>query len=125
MLQTGESHPDRNIQFEYINTTIKAFINDSQPVISVDTKKKELIGNFANNGQEYRKKKDPRLTYDHDFPIGEMVKVAPYGIYVMNDNTAFVNLGTSRDTGEFAVESISRWWDIIGKHLFGSVKKSL
>jgi hypothetical protein len=125
MLQTGESHPDRDGQFEYINATAKAFMNESQPVISVDTKKKELIGNFANNGQEYRQKKDPRLTYDHDFPVAEMLKVAPYGIYVMNDNSAFVNLGTSRDTGEFAVESISRWWDIVGKHSFPRAEKLL
>jgi transposase len=109
MLQTGESHPDRNSQFEYINATAKAFLKGSQPVISVDTKKKELIGNFANKGREYRQRKASRLTCDHDFPVGEMLKVAPYGIYVMNDNTAFVNLGMSRDTGEFAVESISRW----------------
>jgi hypothetical protein len=125
MLQTGESHPARDSQFEYINATVKAFLNKSQPVISVDTKKKELIGNFANNGQEYRQKKEPRLVYDHDFPVGEMLKVAPYGIYVMNDNTAFVNLGTSRDTGEFAVESISRWWDIIGKHSFPNAEELL
>jgi transposase len=125
MLQIGESHPDRNSQFEYINTTVKAFINESQPVISVDTKKKELIGNYANNGQEYRQKKDPHLTYDHDYPVDEMLKVAPYGIYVMNDNTAFVNLGTSSDTGEFAVESISRWWDIIGKQSFPHAEKLL
>jgi transposase len=125
MLQVGESHPDRNNQFEYINATVKAFLNESQPVISVDTKKKELIGNFSNNGQEYRQKKSPRLTNDHDFPVGEMLKVAPYGIYVMNDNTAFVNLGTSRDTSEFAVESISRWWDSIGKHSFPDARKLL
>jgi hypothetical protein len=108
MLQTGESRPDRNIRFEYINATVKEFLAGAQPVISVDTKKKELIGNYANKGQEYREKKKPRLTYDHDFPAGEMLKAAPYGIYVLNGNTAFVNLGTSRDTGEFAVESIPR-----------------
>lgn len=125
MLQIGKSHPDRNSQFEYINETVKEFLNGSQPVISVDTKKKELIGNFSNNGQEYRPKKSVRLTYDHDFPVGEMLKIVQYGIYVMNDNTAFVNLGTSRDTGEFAVESISRWWDIVGKHSFPCAKKLL
>ncbi len=125
MLQMGESHPDRNAQFEYINTTVRDFINESQPVISVDTKKKELIGNYANKGQEYRKSKTPRQVYDHDFPVGKMLKVSPYGIYVMNDNTAFVNLGTSRDTGEFAVASICRWWDIIGKHSFPNAHKLL
>jgi len=125
MLQSGESHPDRNAQFEYINKTSKTFMEEGLPVISVDTKKKELVGNYANNGQEYRKKKNPRLVYDHDFPVGEMLKVAPYGIYVMNDNTAFVNLGQSRDTGEFAVESISRWWNSVGKHSFPNADKLL
>jgi len=125
MLQSGESHPDRNAQFEYINMMAKAFMGEGLPVISVDTKKKELVGNYANNGQEYRKKKNPRLVYDHDFPVGKMLKVAPYGIYVMNDNTAFVNLGQSRDTGEFAVESISRWWNSVGKHSFPNAHKLL
>jgi hypothetical protein len=118
MLQAGESHPDRNAQFEYINATAKAYLAKGQPVISVDTKKKELVGNFANKGQEYRPQKQPRLVADHDFPVGEMLKVAPYGIYVMNDNSAFVNLGTSRDTGEFAGASIGRWWDAVGKPSF-------
>lgn len=125
MLQSGESHPDRNAQFEYINMMAKAFMEEGLPVISVDTKKKELVGNYANNGQEYRKKKNPRLVLDHDFPVGKMLKVAPYGIYVMNDNTAFVNLGQSRDTGEFAVESISRWWNSVGKHSFPNARKLL
>jgi hypothetical protein len=123
MLQVGESHPDRNAQFEHINTTAKRFIADGQPVISVDTKKKELIGNYANNGQEYRKKKEARLVLDHDFPEGELLKVAPYGVYVLNDNTAFVNLGKSHDTSEFAVESICRWWKVIGKNTFPDAEK--
>ena len=118
MLQKGEPHPDRNAQFEHINTTAKSFLEKGQPVISVDTKKKEKIGNFKNNGQEYRKTKDPRKVLDHDFPIKELGKVAPYGVYVLNDNTAFVNLGTSHDTAEFAVESISRWWETTGKNTF-------
>jgi transposase len=125
MLQAGESHPDRNTQFEYINATVKEFLTERQPVISVDTKKKELTGNYANNGQEYRPKKKPRLTLDHDFPVGKMLKAAPYGIYVLNDNTAFVNLGISRDTGEFAVESIPRWRDAIGIHSFPHARKLL
>lgn len=123
MLQIGDSHPDRNMQFEYINSVAKTFISENQPVISVDTKKKELIGNFSNKGQEYRPQKDPRLTCDHDFPKGELLKVAPYGVYVLNDNTAFVNLGTSHDTSEFAAESISRWWEAIGKNSFMNAEK--
>ena len=125
MLQIGESHPDRNAQFEFINDKTKAFLSEGQPVISVDTKKKELIGNYANNGQEYRPIKNPKLVYDHDFPEGELVKVAPYGVYVVNDNTAFVNLGTSSDTSEFAVESIYRWWKIVGEHNFPNATKLL
>jgi len=125
MLQVGEPHPDRNEQFEFINDMAKFFMFYGQPVISVDTKKKENIGNFENNGQEYRKVKDPRLVLDHDFPIKELGKVAPYGIYVLNDNTAFVNLGTSHDTSEFAVESISRWWNAVGYSAFPKAEKLL
>jgi hypothetical protein len=123
MLQVGEPHPDRNEQFEFINEMSKFFIFDGQPVISIDTKKKENIGNFKNNGQEYRKTKDPREVLDHDFPLEELGKVAPYGVYVLNDNTAFVNLGTSHDTSEFAVESIGRWWETVGKNTFPESKK--
>lgn len=118
MLQIGEPHPNRDEQFEYINTKTKEFISAGLPVISVDTKKKENVGNFKNNGKEYRKEKDPRLVLDHDFPLEELGKVAPYGVYVLNDNTAFVNLGISHDTSEFAVESISRWWENVGKKTF-------
>jgi len=126
MLQIGESHPDRNQQFEHINQTTQTFLKEGQPVISVDTKKKELIGNYANKGAEYRKKKDPRLVFDHDFPDeGELLKVAPYGVYVVNDNSVFVNLGLSGDTAEFVVESISRWWDVVGKSSFPLASKLL
>jgi hypothetical protein len=123
MLQVGEPHPDRNEQFWYINELAKLFILDGQPVISVDTKKKENMGNFKNNGKEWRESKDPREVLDHDFPIKELGKVAPYGVYVLNDNSAFVNLGTSHDTSEFAVESISRWWETVGKNTFTKAKK--
>jgi len=123
MLQIGEPHPDRNEQFEYINELAKVMIFEDQPVISVDTKKKENIGNFKNNGSEYRKNNDPRKVLDHDFPIKELGKVAPYGVYVLNDNTAFVNLGVSHDTSEFAVESINRWWETVGRNTFPEAKK--
>jgi hypothetical protein len=108
MLQVGEPHPNRNAQFEYINETAREFLEVSEPVISVDTKKKEKIGNFMNNGSEYRPKKQPRKVLDHDFPIEELGKIAPYGIYNINNNIGFINIGTSHDTSEFAVESISR-----------------
>jgi hypothetical protein len=123
MLQVGKPHPDRNEQFEFINEMAKLFIFNGEPVISIDTKKKENIGNFKNNGQEYRKNKDPRKVLDHDFPIKELGKVAPYGVYVLNDNTAFVNLGISNDTSEFAVESISRWWEVLGRNTFPETDK--
>jgi hypothetical protein len=118
MLQNGKPHPDRNEQFGFINDLAKLMIYEGQPVISVDTKKKENIGNFKNGGKEYRKINDPRAVLDHDFPIKELGKVAPYGVYVLNDNTAFVNLGTSHDTSEFAIESIHRWWEMVGKNAF-------
>ena len=118
MLQVGEPHPDRNAQFEHINDTASKYLKAGDPVISVDTKKKENIGNFKNNGQEYRPKKDPRKVLDHDFPFEELGKISPYGVYNLNNNTGFVNVGTSHDTSEFAVESISRWWETVGKHTF-------
>jgi hypothetical protein len=123
MLQIGEPHADRNAQFEYINETASVFLKAGDPVISVDTKKKEKIGNFKNDGNEYRPKKQARKVLDHDFPIAELGKIAPYGIYTVNDNTGFVNVGTSHDTSEFAVESVSRWWDTLGKHTFPNAKR--
>jgi hypothetical protein len=125
MLQVGKPHPDRNAQFELINEKAKSFIDAGEPVISVDTKKKENVGNFKNNGTEYRKNKDPRKVLDHDFPIDELGKIAPYGIYNLNHNIGFVNIGISHDTAEFAVESISRWWETVGKHTFPNATKLL
>ena len=123
MLQIGEPHPDRNAQFEFINETAAAFLKAGEPVISVDTKKKEKIGNFKNGGSEYRPKNQPRKVLDHDFPIEELGKIAPYGIYIVNNNLGFVNVGTDHDTSEFAVESISRWWETVGKHTFQNAKR--
>ena len=104
MLQIGEPHPNRNAQFEYINATAAAFLETGDPVVSVDTKKKEKIGNFKNEGGEYRVKNQSGKELAHDFPIKKLGKIAPYGVY----NVGFVNMGTSHDTREFAVESISR-----------------
>ena len=123
MEQVGEPHPDRNAQFEHINKTAAIYLKEGIPVISVDTKKKENIGNFKNAGTEYRNKNDPRKVLDHDFPIEELGKIAPYGVYNLNNNTGFVNVGTNHDTSEFAVESISRWWESVGKHTFPNSKK--
>jgi hypothetical protein len=125
MLQVGSPHPDRNAQFEFIDRKAKDFLEAGEPVISVDTKKKENIGNFRNPGREYRRIYDPRKVLDHDYLIKELGKIAPYGIYNLNHNTGFVNVGTSRDTAEFAVESISRWWEAVGKHTFPGATKLL
>ena len=123
MLQLGESHPDRDEQFKFINQKSGEFIQQNQPVISVDTKKKELIGNFMNGGSEYSKKKTPTQVLDHDFPIKELGKVAPYGIYDISRNEGFVNLGISHDTAEFAVASILRWWQTLGVNTYPDAKK--
>lgn len=118
MLQLGEPHPDRDEQFRFINKKSSEFILQSQPVISVDTKKKESIGNFANGGAEYSIKKNPTKVLDHDFPIKELGKVSPYGVYDINRNEGFVNLGISHDTSEFAVASILRWWQTLGANTY-------
>ncbi len=123
MEQIGIPSPNRNEQFGFIDHTAHEYLENGEPVISVDTKKKENIGKFKNAGAEYRKEKDPRKVLDHDFPIPELGKVAPYGVYVLNNNTGFVNLGTSHDTSEFAVTSISCWWNAIGKNTFPDAKR--
>jgi transposase len=112
------SHPDRNAQFEYINKTAADQMAKGQPVISIDAKKKENLGNFKNNGAEYSKKKEPIQVLDHDFPIKELGKATPYGIYDIMKNEGFVNVGVSSDTAEFAVESIKRWWYEMGQESY-------
>lgn len=123
MQQVGSQHPDRDAQFEYINKKSAEFLECGEPVISIDTKKKENIGNFKNNGSEYRRKNNPRAVLDHDFPLAELGKVSPYGVYVLNNNTGFVNLGLSHDTPEFAGESISQWWRCVGEKSFPETKR--
>jgi len=118
MLQVGDGHPDRNTQFEFINDKAKQFLVSGDPVISIDAKKKELVGNFKNNGMAYNKKRNPIKVLDHDFPLKELGKVTPYGIYDISRNEGFVNLGISKDTSEFAVESISRWWLTVGRKTY-------
>jgi hypothetical protein len=118
MLQVGAEHPDRDKQFQFINSKAKRFLKAGNPVISIDAKKKENIGNFINGGRAYSKKKEPIKVLDHDFPIKELGKVIPYGIYDIGRNEGFVNLGISSDTSEFAVESISRWWLTLGKNTY-------
>lgn len=123
-IQKGESSPDRNEQFMFINDQCKSFISENNPVISVDTKKKELVGNFKNNGAEYRPKGEPRKVNDHDF-MEEGGRVAPYGVYDIGANEGFVNLGTSADTAEFAVEGIRRWWEQSGHIRYPDASKMM
>ena len=111
----GSSHPDRNAQFEYINVTVKAAITAGEPAISVDTKKKELVGDFRNPGRELRPRGDPEPVRVHDFKIPELGKVAPYGVYDIAANQGWVNVGIDADTAAFAVESIRRWWERLGR----------
>jgi len=112
------SHPDRNAQFEYINEAALKCLAAGQPVISIDAKKKEKIGNFKNDGVEYSRKRDPIKVLDHDFPIKELGKATPYGIYDIMKNAGFVNVGISSDTAEFAVESIKKWWYEMGQEAY-------
>ena len=111
----GASYPDRNAQFRYINRCVKVFQRAGQPVISVDAKKKELVGPFANKGREYRPKGTPQQVRTHDFVDQELGKVCPYGVYDLTDNLGWVSVGVDHDTAQFAVESIRRWWKHMGK----------
>lgn len=113
-IKEGSAHPDRNAQFEYIYQQVDIFQGNYQPVISVDTKKKELVGNFKNAGKEWHPKGKPEQVLVHDFPL-EDGKVSPYGIYDLTCNSGWINLGTDSDTAAFAVESIRRWWDKMGR----------
>ena len=121
----GSSHPDRNAQFEHINAEVKAFQAAGEPVISVDTKKKEPVGDFKNGGRELRPKGQPEPVRVHDFVIPELGKVAPYGVYDVAANDGWVNLGISHDTAAFAVESIRRWWYMVGAARYPSAKRLL
>lgn len=110
----GSSHPDRNAQFEHIHAQVKQFQDRGDPVISVDTKKKELIGNFKQAGREWLPEGQPESVQVHDFQDPELGKVAPYGVYDPTLNIGWVNVGTDHDTSQFAVESIRRWWCSMG-----------
>lgn len=114
----GASHPDRNEQFEHINATAEAFQERGEPVISVDTKKKELVGDFKNAGKDWRPKGQPEHTLVHDFPDDALGKAIPYGVYDMARNEAYVNVGTDHDTPAFAVASIRRWWQSMGRKAY-------
>ena len=114
----GTSHPDRNAQFELINATAAAFLQDRQPVISVDTKKKELVGDFKNAGQEWQPARTPETARVHDFSSDAVGKAIPYGIYDMARNEAWVSVGRDHDTPAFAVASIRQWWKMMGRRAY-------
>jgi transposase len=111
----GASHPDRDAQFRHINRRVKAQQRHGQPAVSVDTKKKEALGNLKNAGQTWRPKGQPREVDTHDFPDPRKGKAVPYGVYDLRHNEAWVNVGISSDTAEFAVESIRGWWRRLGR----------
>jgi hypothetical protein len=121
----GSSHPDRNAQFEYIHRTVQEFQSCGQPVVSVDTKKKERVGDFKNGGRELRPKGDPEKVRVYDFEIPELGKVAPYGVYDQTHNAGWVNVGTDHDTATFAAESIRKWWVTMGREAYPEADRLL
>jgi hypothetical protein len=121
----GSSHPDRNAQFEYINRRVLAFQKQQHPVISVDTKKKELVGEFKNPGEEWQLKGQPTEVNVHDFPDKKMGKAIPYGVYDLACNEGWVSVGIDHDTAEFACASIGRWWNEMGAARFPRATKLL
>jgi hypothetical protein len=124
-VQEGKSHPERDAQFEYINAQAEAFRAAGQPVISVDTKKKELVGPFGNGGQEWQASGCPEEVRVHDFRDPERGKANPYGVYDLAANAGWVSVGTDHDTAEFAVETIRRWWREMGKERYPTATRLL
>ncbi len=122
-VEEGSKHPDRNAQFEHINAKIVAAQADGQPVISVDTKKKELVGNFKNGGSDYRPKGDPCRVNVHDFEDKTLGKIVPYGVYDVTANAGFVSVGITSDTAEFAVHSIRSWLERIGRARYPNMRE--
>jgi hypothetical protein len=121
----GDSHPDRNAQFEYINRKVKRFLSERQPAISVDTKKKELVGDFKNGGREWRPQGQPERVRVHDFLIKGLGRATPYGVYDLAQNTGWVSVGVDHDTASFAVESIRRWWQSMGQSVYPRASRLL
>jgi len=120
-----KDHPDRNEQFHYISRFVNKFLRSNDPVLSVDTKKKELIGEYKNNGQEWKPKNSAIEVLSHDFPDPKVPKAVPYGVYDIGKNTGWVNVGTDADTAEFAMESIRQWWRQMGRKRYPKAKRLL
>ncbi|MGL5973552.1 MAG: ISAzo13 family transposase [Oscillospiraceae bacterium] len=123
VLQKGESHPDRNTQIEYINTTASMYLEEGEPVIYVDTKKKENIEEYKNNGGDYRTNINIRNGLDYGALMKKLGEISTYDLYSLDNKTGFANVGTSDDTNAFDVENIFRWWEIVGKHNFSEATK--
>ena len=119
----GQRHPDRDAQFRYINEQVNAHQDSADPVISVDTKKKENVGEFKNGGREWRPKGQPAAARTHDFPDEQLGKAIPYGVYDLAANAGWVNVGTDHDTAAFAVESIRRWWNAAGRAAYPGARR--
>jgi hypothetical protein len=121
----GKDHPDRNAQFEHINATVMRFQDRGQPVVSVDTKKKELVGNFRNGGREWQPQGEPDEVLVHDFMDKELGKAIPYGVYDVTENQGWVSVGIDHDTARFATEAIRRWWKKMGARRHRGAKELL
>src|SRR5437588_1965999 len=121
----GDSHPDRDAQFGYINTQVATAVAEQQPVISVDTKKKELVGDFRNNGREYRPQGNPEEVRVHDFLIKELGRAVPYGVYDLAANSGWVSVGVDHDTAAFAVNTIRQWWLTVGRARYPKASRLL
>ena len=121
----GVQHPDRDAQFRYLNEQVRQHQGAGEPVVSVDAKKKEIIGEFKNAGREWRPAGDPRRVDVHDFPDEDLGKVLPYGVYDVAANTGWVNVGTDHDTAAFAIESIRRWWNAVGRVGYPAARRLL
>lgn len=121
----GADHPDRDKQFRFISRLCKRFLSKGDPVISVDTKKKELVGEYKNGGREWHKKHSGIEVNSHDFPDPKVAKAIPYGIYDIGKNSGWVNVGITSDTAEFAVSSIRHWWQYVGSRRYRHSKKLL
>jgi transposase len=121
----GKSHPDRNAQFEHIHEKVQEYQLQKQPVISVDAKKKELVGNFKNTGKELCRKKEPEKVKVYDFPSDAEGKAIPYGVYDITQNKGWVSLGIDHDTAEFAAETIKRWWKQMGNPFYPEAQRIL
>jgi hypothetical protein len=121
----GRQHPDRDAQFGYINDMAARFLTAGLPVVSVDTKKKELVGEYKNAGQQWRPERDPVKAKTHDFPDPAVGKAVPYGIYDIGANTGFVSVGKDGDTAQFAVQTLRRWWQTVGEGAYRGARRLL